>query len=186
VQSIRCEHEKCAGHYTLIAEFCPRCGRRVNVPKRRRFRPFRLVLGLLLVVFVTRGVFRQRTASMPPPPPAPLIEQNEQTDTDIRPALFSPEAFFDARQSWSGSRSFAEVVAGKRVHWVGSLRPSWRPGTFNLVSADPDAIASIRMIPASARAKEQIKQIPANTTVEIEGVLRDDRSLHLLSIRTVE
>ena len=42
------------------------------------------------------------------------------------------------------------------------------------------------MMPATSQVKEQARQIPPNTTVEVEGVLMDDQWLHLLKVRVVE
>jgi len=189
--------------YPADASFCPRCGRAndhqqvqalaappIPVRRRRSGRGLRLVIGLVIVMLVSRGLFRSRTTYVPPSPVAPSVEPGDPIDSDVTAALWSLESFSQARQSWAGSHSekkrFAEQVRGRRVSWFGRLQSSWRPGAFDLLSGDPTSGASIRMMPATTQVKEQARQIPPNTTVEVEGVLMDDQWLHLLKVRVVE
>ena len=119
----------------------------------------------------------------------PSIEPGEEIDTDVATALSSLESFSQARQSWSSSHNekkhFAELVIGRRVHWFGRLQSSWRPGTFYLISGDRSGV-SIHLMPATDKVKQQTRQIPENSSVEIEGVLMDDQWMHLVDVRVVE
>jgi hypothetical protein len=194
---VRCGGEKCGATYPGSAAFCPRCGKANDhqqpatpaVRPRRPFRSLPVIIGLVIVLLLSKGVFRPRAVPVPPMPVS-SSGQSDGIDNDVSAALASLEAFSDARRSCAGSKSeknrFAGLVTGRRVRWTGILRSSWRPGSFILVGGEPRTNASIRMMPATAEAREQVRQIPVNTTVEIEGVLMDDQWLHLLSVRVVE
>jgi hypothetical protein len=194
MQTVRCGGEKCNATYPADAAFCPRCGRRndrrqIATPTPARWRgPFRTIIGLVIVLMIFRGFLRSRTAT-PPSVATPALDSSDPIDADVTSALFSLEAFSQARQSWAGSHSernrFAELVTGRRVRWVGTLQSSWRPGAYNLVSSDRTANASIKMMPATAEAKQQVKQIAPNTPVQVEGVLMDDQWMHLLNVQVV-
>ena len=146
-------------------------------------------MGLLIAMFVAKGLFHARTAPLAPPVATPSIEPGEQIDSDVTAALSSLESFSQARQSWGASRSekrhFAELVTGSRVHWFGRLQSSWRPGTFNLISGNRSGL-SIHMMAATDKAKRQVTEIPENSSVEVEGVLMDDQWMHLVDVRLAE
>lgn len=186
---VRCNDEKCGATYPSTAAFCPRCGQRTAYRPRRHFRAMQIICAVLAAMFIAKAFLRHAAMPLPPPPTAP-VEEVRPLESDIFDALSTLESFDQARQSWSQDKAerkrFADAVTGRRVHWTGRLRSSLRPGTFKLTSIDPQSSAIIRLMPATAEAKEQAKKIKSGTMVEIDGVMMDEQWVHMLSVRTIE
>ena len=186
---VRCNGERCGATYPSSAAFCPRCGKRTAYRPRRTFRGLHIICVLLAAMFIAKA-FVHHAAPPLPATPAPPVEQSGPLDSDISDALSSLESFDQARQSWTQDKAerkrFADLVPGRRVHWTGHLRSWLRPGTFKLTSTDPQSPATIRLMPATAEAKEQAKKIKSGTMVEIEGVMMDEQWVHMVSVRPVE
>jgi hypothetical protein len=153
-----------------------------------------LLIGLLIGLWIyslSLSVPVLTPPHSPPKIPAALpSEQNGPLGFETPSALSSLEAFDQARRSWGETKHdekrFSEAVIGRRVRWQGHLRYSLKPGTFMLASDPSEANASVCLMPATAETKRQVRRIPPDTKVEVEGVLMDDQWLHLMRIRAVE
>jgi len=131
----------------------------------------------------------QMTPATPAPAPGE-VEDQATLNARIDSALTSLDAFAAARgcfaESGLGRHRFSDYVAGRHVRWVGRLRHTLRPGSYRLV-ADPDhPDAAVRLVPASPDVKQDARQIIPGGQVEVEGVLMDDQSLHMTSLRAFE
>jgi hypothetical protein len=155
-----------------------------------------MIIGCFVGSMLVRAIFHVRAVSMVAAPASvsalavphagPQVGGDEGGDSEVS----SLNAFVESRDSGLAdirSRAdFAARVAGRRIHWSGTLETSWAPGAFKLAANESRGAPFIYLRPASSKAKSELRRIAAGTRVEIEGVVMDDNAVHLLSVRVVK
>jgi len=108
----------------------------------------------------------------------------------IDAAVASLSEFADAREQFRHSREsqrqFRERIAGRHVRWEGRIRHTLWPGTYRLVVDLDHAEDSVKLVPVSPEARRDARRIAAGARVEAEGVLMDDQSVHVTSVRETQ
>jgi hypothetical protein len=200
----KCQGERCGATFPAAGRFCPRCGRAVDtiVPpprwqeprrpptQRRRPRfPILRFIGLCwLVSFVISGlthVAHRQAVTAPPAPvmvsPAPSV----RVEAESAPDVSSFERFIAWRADHpSDAKHAGKRLEGQEIRWTGTLKKSLIPGRYELMG-EMWRKESIHLVPVTADAKDDIRRVESGAHVQIEGVLMDERSAHVVSVREV-
>jgi hypothetical protein len=149
---------------------------------------------------IVSGIFHAMPSMAPvvtspaPVRPAPVMPAfpNPQNQLNfVNPSdLTSLNDFIKTRQRWAtrpnGQPDFAMRVFGCHVKWVGYLQGTHGPSSLKLAAENSPLAPCVRLTPVAIDVSENIRLMPIGTQVEIEGMLMDDQSLHLLSIREID
>ena len=203
MRPVKCNGERCGALLPSHARFCPRCGKAIETlpptPQKRptssrscgRFPILRFIAICWLVVFLirltahwaTHGPVANPTPTpvlvypARPAPPAPIAEPAPDTS--------SLERFITWRAG-KPSKESRKSVEGQEIRWTGKLKKSLIPGRFELTQADAQNRQSVRLEPVTADAKDDLRRLDSGALIEIDGVLMDERSLHVVSVREVQ
>jgi len=204
---VKCNAAQCGATIPAEARFCPRCGKPVVVARaaaerkrrgvcgvagRKGFAILRVILLCWLVTFAVKSI-RRANVQMPATPtpvsitPAPAAV-SETVVPEVEAAdLGSLDAFVAWRTGHPQYKTQArKLLEGRDVRWTGVLKKSLIPGRYELVEEVSGTKGSIRMIPVTDDAKEDLRKLGSGTNVVIEGVLMDEKSLHLVAVRKVK
>jgi|SRR5579859_5480637 len=198
----KCNGERCGATYPSHARFCPRCGKAIDVvatpvsrplPTYRRRRGFPILRCLLLfwlVVFAVKS-FRHAVSQPPVATPAPVIVSpptfpQDSPGPEVRPDLTSLDAFAVWRANHRLTEQSRKQLEGRDIRWTGTLKKSFIPGRYDLAQLDSQGNQSVRMIPVTDDAKQDLGRLQSGAQIEIEGILMDEHSLHLVTVRELQ
>jgi hypothetical protein len=112
-----------------------------------------------------------------PAPSAPVPEPTPDTSSLER---------FIAWRADHPSKQSRKTLEGQQIRWTGKLKKSFIPGRFELTQADSQDKQSVHLDPATADAKDDLRRLNSGALIEIDGVLMDERSLHVVSVREMQ
>jgi hypothetical protein len=157
--------------------------------QRRGFPILRVILLCWLVVFALKSLRHVATQS-PAIAPAPVIVSQPPSqiapEFDTAPDLSTLDAFIAWRADHAQSKQSRKALEGRDVRWTGTLKKSLIPGRYDLVQDVSQGKGSVRLLPATDDAKQDLRRLEPGVRVEIEGILMDERSLHLVTVHAAQ
>jgi hypothetical protein len=103
----------------------------------------------------------------------------------VAPDVTSLDTFIAWRADHSHGKQSRKSLEGRDIRWTGTLKKSLL-GRFDLVQDQLPAKGSIRLVPVTDDAKQDLRRLGTGARIEIEGVLMDDRNLHLVTVREIQ
>ena len=198
----KCNGERCGATFPPHARFCPRCGKAVDVvvpPPARprasgcrtgaRFPILRVILLCWLVVFVLKSL--RHGVNSPPAPATPVIVSPPPLPEESGEPVAIPDVTsFDAFVAWKADHPRAgrsrEQIEGREIRWSGVLKKSIIPGRYELAQDEAQGKGTIHLLPVTSDVRQDLRRLKSGAHVEIEGVLMDERALHLVTVREVQ
>ena len=158
---------------------------------RRRIPVLRIIVLCWIASFALRALFRgtmQVPVSAPPPVlvspvPGPQGYFEDQPKPDV--ATLERYVVWRSEQATAGRKQLKKFVEGQEIRWTGTLKKSAWPGRFDLMEDPSRGKESVRLVPVTADAKDDLRRIDTATRIEVDGVLMDEHSVHIVSVREI-
>jgi hypothetical protein len=152
---------------------------------RRRpcFPILRIVALCWLASFALRSLTHVATRRSVTAPSPVVVSPALPPPAESFPDVTSLEGFIAWRADHAADHKHdKKFLEAQEVRWTGTLKKSLIPGRFDLTD-ESRGKASVRLLPVTADAKDDIRRLDSGARVRIEGVLMDEHSVHVVSVR---